>query len=61
MRSAIWSRWSEWDLRSRSSDDLLYRDVLGAFAVFPLLVPRHKVAAPEPAVESGHHLLPALV
>ena len=61
MRSAIWSRWSEWELQSRSSDDLLYGDVLGAFAVLPLLVPGHGVAAPKPAVESGHHLVPALV
>ena len=36
--------------------------VLGPLAVLPRLVPAgHGVAAPEPAVEAGYHLLPALV
>ena len=66
MRSAICSRWSEWELRKAGppmtlSDDPLYGDVLGPLAVLPRLVAAgHGVAASKPAVEAGRHLLLAL-
>ena len=45
-----------------AADDPLYRDVLRPLSVIPLLVPAGDgVEAPEPSVELGHHLLPALV
>ena len=45
-----------------AADDPLYGDAPGALAVLPdLIFAGHGVAAPEPAVEAGHHLLAALV
>ena len=63
MRSAIWSRQSAWELRKAGPPMTFSMGMsLVRSPVLPYLVPAGDgVAAPEPAVEAGYHLLAALV